>query len=157
MCASSSKRQHGLTLIELIVFIVVVGVGVAGILVVMNTVVKSSADPMVRKQTFAMGDAILEEILAKDYSDPDGTSGETSRITMDDVSDYAYFDGSSSATRILGSQLLGGSTSPLPDTYWASVAVSDVTVSGQVMRLVEVSVHNPQNETYTLRGYRGNL
>ncbi|KKW14203.1 MAG: hypothetical protein UY54_C0021G0001, partial [Parcubacteria group bacterium GW2011_GWA2_50_10b] len=52
--------QRGLTLIELIMFIVIVSVGLAGILLVINTVVKSSADPVVRKQSIAMADAILE-------------------------------------------------------------------------------------------------
>ena len=48
----STRRFHqsGLTLIELIVFIVVVGVGIAGITLTYNTVVRHSADPMLRKQ-----------------------------------------------------------------------------------------------------------
>lgn len=88
MCMTSA-RQRGFTLIELIVFIVVVGAGVAGILSVMNTVVKSSADPMVRKQAVALADSILEEIVQKAYADPDGVQGnETTRDTMDDVDDY---------------------------------------------------------------------
>jgi MSHA pilin protein MshD len=84
-----NKRQNrGFTLIEVIIFIVVVGAGLAGILAVSTNVVKSSADPMVRKQAMALADSILEEILQKEYADPDGTSGETTRDTMDDVDDY---------------------------------------------------------------------
>jgi MSHA pilin protein MshD len=67
----TSPRQRGFTLIELIIFIVVVAAGLAGILSVMNTVVKSSADPMIRKQTIAIAESLLEEILLKDYCDPD--------------------------------------------------------------------------------------
>ena len=87
---SMNKLRHrGFTLIELIIFIVVVGGGLAGILTVSNNVVKSSADPMVRKQSMALADSILEEILQKEYSDPDGVQGnETTRETMDDVDDY---------------------------------------------------------------------
>lgn len=88
MSSSGTRRQRGFTLIEVIIFIVVVGVGLAGILVVSTNAVKSSADPMVRKQAMALADSILEEILQKEFSDPDGTSGETTRATMDDVSDY---------------------------------------------------------------------
>ena len=58
--------QRGFTLIELIIFIVVVAAGLAGILSVMNTVVKSSADPMIRKQTIAIAESLLEEILLKE-------------------------------------------------------------------------------------------
>ncbi|MCE9569660.1 MAG: type II secretion system GspH family protein, partial [Rhodocyclales bacterium] len=42
-------RQHGLTLIELIVFIVIVSVALAGVLSVLNLTARSSADPMIRK------------------------------------------------------------------------------------------------------------
>jgi MSHA pilin protein MshD len=82
--------QRGFTLIELIIFIVVVSVGLVGILKVMDVTVASSADPMVRKQAMALADSILEEILGKAYCDPDPlvTTGETTRVTMDDVADF---------------------------------------------------------------------
>jgi MSHA pilin protein MshD len=149
------RRQKGLTLIELIVFIVIVSVGLAGILSVMNLVVRNSADPVLRKQSLAMADAIMEEVLAKAYTDPDGTSGETTRSTMDDVADYDYFNGSSAARRILGSQLLGGSISPLPDTFWASITTQIVTISGQSLREIVVTVTDPQGQTLSLTGHRG--
>ncbi len=66
------SQQRGFTLIELIIFIVAVSVGLAGILLVMDTVVKSSADPLVRKQVVVLAESILEEVLQKKYADPDG-------------------------------------------------------------------------------------
>lgn len=93
-------RSRGFTLIELIVFIVVIGAGLAGILSVMNSVVVSSADPMVRKQAAALADSILEEILLQPFCDPDSVNtavtppvcgangGETNRTLFDDVDDY---------------------------------------------------------------------
>ena len=144
-------------------FIVIVSVGIAGILIVFDTVVKSSADPMVRKQSIAMADAILEEILLKAYQNPSGGYSTTpatcagDRPLLDDVSDYACFDGSSATTKIFGSQMLGSATGPLPDTFWATVAVSTPTVSGLTMKLVTVTVTNPSSATYVLSGYRGNF
>lgn len=85
----NSKRLGGFTLIELIMFIVIVSVGLFGILSVMNVTVQHSADPMVRKQAAALADSILEEILLKSYIDPDSSNaGETGRDTYDDVGDY---------------------------------------------------------------------
>ncbi|MGK0258401.1 MAG: MSHA pilin protein MshD [Candidatus Azotimanducaceae bacterium] len=83
--------QRGFTLLELIFFIVVVSAGLAGILSVMNSAVGMSAEPMVRKQVMVLAESILEEIVQKEYADTDpyGLPGnETTRITMDDVSDY---------------------------------------------------------------------
>jgi len=54
--------QAGISLIELVMFIVIVSVGVVGILSVMNVTTKSSADPMIRKQALAIAESVLEEI-----------------------------------------------------------------------------------------------
>lgn len=88
--SSPTKLIAGFTLIELVIFIVIVSVGVVGILSVMNQTVKSSADPMVQKQAAALADSILEEILLREYEDPDGLPNvvETGRDTYDDVDDY---------------------------------------------------------------------
>ena len=56
------RRQSGLSLIELIVFIVIVGIGVAGITATYNVVVRGSVDPMVRKQALAIAESLLLEI-----------------------------------------------------------------------------------------------
>ena len=69
-CARGAQR--GLTLIELIIYIVVVLVGLAGVLTVFNTTVRGSADPVVRKQALALAEAMLEEVLAKDYQNAAG-------------------------------------------------------------------------------------
>ena len=67
-----ARRQRGLSLIELIIFIVIIGVGLAGITVTYNTVVVHSADPMVRKQALAIAQSLLQEIeqQAFTYCDP---------------------------------------------------------------------------------------
>ncbi len=81
MCMSKHP-QRGFTLIELIIFIVVVSAGLAGILAVMDTTVKSSADPMVRKQAMALAESILEEIMAKEYCDPNSVEIGTDAIPI---------------------------------------------------------------------------
>lgn len=71
MC--TRPRQQGLTLIELIVFIVIVGVGVVGLVSVMNPMLRSSADPMQQKQLMAIAESLLAEVLQQPYTwcDPD--------------------------------------------------------------------------------------
>jgi MSHA pilin protein MshD len=80
-------RQRGFTLIELIIFIVIVGVALAGILTVMNQVVSRSADPMLTKQAVALADSVMEEVLQKAYNNPDGVS-TGDRTTWDSVTDF---------------------------------------------------------------------
>src|SRR4051812_39097708 len=66
-------RQAGLSLIEVVVFIVVLGIGFAAILTLYNSLTTASVDPMVRKQALAIASSLLEEIelRAFTYCDPD--------------------------------------------------------------------------------------
>lgn len=136
------SRQSGFTLIELIIFIVVVSAGLAGILSVMNTVVKSSADPMVRKQAMALADSILEEILLKAYTSS-GTG--TSRSSYDGVDDY---NGKSNAT-----------FADLPASlanYTITIGVTDGSATlGVTAKKVTVSISHG-SDVVSMTGYRAN-
>ena len=67
------RAVQGVSLVELIVFIVIVGVAVAGILLALNLATRASADPFVQKQALAIAEAILEEVELRPltYCDPD--------------------------------------------------------------------------------------
>lgn len=144
------SQCRGFTLIEMIIFIVVISVGLVGILLVMNVTVTSSADPMVRKQAVALADSILEEILLKSYTDPDGTPvGETGRVDWDNVDD---FNGKTNAD-----------FAPLPAelaTYVIGIAVvDDATTLGTApnipaKRVTVTITHGAQ--VIALTGYRAN-
>lgn len=73
------NRQSGISLIELIMFIVIVSTAVAGVLSVMNVTTQHSADPMLRKQAQAIAESLLEEIelQAFTYCDPDDANAAT--------------------------------------------------------------------------------
>ena len=152
------QRQLGLSLIELIIFIIIVSVGLAGILLVMNVTVKSSADPMLRKQAVAMAEAILDEVLAKEYTNPAGGYTETvpcvNRALYDDVDDYNCFTG---PPFILGTATLGATPITAPFTFSATVAVAPVVggVAGATMKQVTVTVTGG-GETIQIIGYRAN-
>jgi len=71
-------RQRGVTLVELILFIVIVGIAVGGIITVMNLTTRGSVDPVRRKQALIIAEGLLEEVeLSKftycDPADPDAS------------------------------------------------------------------------------------
>jgi MSHA pilin protein MshD len=72
MSISRLWRQRGLSLIELIIFIVVMGIAAAGVLQMFNLATRSSADPVRRKQALLLAESYLEEVeLARfTYCDP---------------------------------------------------------------------------------------
>lgn len=66
------RHQRGMTLIELVMFVVIVAVGIAGILSVLNVTVLRSADPLVQKQAQALAEGLLEEIQTGYFAYCDG-------------------------------------------------------------------------------------
>jgi len=84
-----AARQSGLSLVELVMFIVVVSVGVVGLLAVQNVTSKSSADPMVRKQALAIAESMLEEVMLMPFTfcDPDDENAETATTVAACVND----------------------------------------------------------------------
>jgi len=71
--------EAGISLIELVLFIAVVSVGIAGILTAMNVVTRRSADPMIQKQALAIAEAVLEEVMLMPFTfcDPNDPVAET--------------------------------------------------------------------------------
>ena len=126
-CARQFVYQCGVTLIELVMFIIVVGIAVAGILLVYTNTVRYSSDPVVRKQMLSVAEALLEEVelMPFTYCDPDdantamasaatvGAGGCASTVEVigpeagearytpatpfDNVNDYAGFDTATAA------------------------------------------------------------
>lgn len=87
MCAEvrrpSRQAQRGLTFVELIFFIVVVTVGLAGILTVLDVSTSRSADPLVRKQLLAVAEGVMEEVRLQSFGwcDPDDANATTAANT----------------------------------------------------------------------------
>ncbi|MFB0936561.1 MAG: prepilin-type N-terminal cleavage/methylation domain-containing protein [Propionivibrio sp.] len=179
MCKKTRQRQSGLTLVELIVFIVIVSVGVAGILVTYDTVVRHSADPMARKQALAIAESLLLEIEQQPFTwcDPQDenvttaasaagcatssqaalapTPGESrgSNVTpFDNVVDYAGY--TAPATDILGnaSAALSGYNATVVITRAGGAAPFAGFPPDAVLRIAVTVIGG--GETVTLVGYR---
>ena len=142
----NKAAQRGFTLIELIIFIVVVGVGLAGILSVMTAVVKSSADPLVRKQALSLADGIVEEIMLKAYAHDASAAVGTDRATFDTVDDYNGL-----------TQTSFTDWPPELTAYTVSIAVASPSLlSGVAMKKVTVSV-SWQGENVSITAYRADI
>lgn len=79
------RYQAGISFIELVMFIVIVSVGVAGILSVMTYTTRTSADPLAQKQVLAIAESLLEEIELRPftYCDPADPKAPTAASAAD--------------------------------------------------------------------------
>jgi MSHA pilin protein MshD len=176
MFISACFRQRGLSLIELVMFMVIVAVGIAGIAGVLNVTTQKSADPVASKQALAIAEALLEEIQLAPFTfcDPDDVQATTATSStacadpnlredtlplkaeagdarpFDNVSDYNGFS-------MTGIRDLAGASIAGLDSYAASVVVAPAALgsvsAGDALRIA-VSVTGPGNTQVVVEGFR---
>lgn len=88
-----NKRQRGMTLFELVLAIVILGIGVAGVMTAFTAVVGRSADPLVQKQMLAIAEGMMEEIVLLPFAAADPPAANVPgpcgpRSAFNDVLDY---------------------------------------------------------------------
>lgn len=173
----SSSRQRGLSLVEVVVFIVVLGIGLAGMAVIYNQLTLASVDPLVRKQAVAIASSLMEEIQLRPFTlcDPGdanvftaptpacgtpeviGVEGGETRYAeprFDNVSDYHGFAMAGSI------QDINNATIPGLTGYSASVVIEEAgsafpaaVPSADALR-IRLIVTGPANVRVELQGYR---
>ena len=168
-----SSGVRGFTLVEVILFIVVVSVGLAGVLSVYQTSVRSSADPMIRKQALLIAEATMNEIMQKSFqndpADPTNTSATlgctpntapacaanswASRPNYNDVDDYKGFS-QTGILQIDGSTAVSGLANYTLVVTVAGTALAGITAANA--KRITVTVTNGGTESVTLTGFRTN-
>lgn len=147
----ATRRQRGVTLVELLVSIVIVSIAASTVLGVLSMTTAGSADPMIRHQAAAIAEAYLEEILLKPLTDPDGVDGEAARADFDDLDDY---DGLSDAG---ARDQFGNALARLGDynvavTVTPSPALPGVPLADALR--VDIVVTHTNDIDFVLSGYR---
>ncbi len=176
LALSRRPRARGLTLIELLLFVVVVGIALSAMLQVFVTATKSSVDPMVRRQQLAVAESLLREVELMPFTwcDPTDANVETATSAggcaslaegngpeagqtrygptnfFNNVNDYAGF--SMSGIRDVTNAAVAGLSG-----YSAAVAVTGVALdnitAGDALKIT-VTVTAPDNSTVSLQGWR---
>jgi len=85
MSINPPRRQRGLSLVELIIFMVVMGIAAVIVLQLMNYASTNSANPALRKQALLLAESYLEEVeLARfTYCDPVDPAAPTANSPAD--------------------------------------------------------------------------
>jgi len=148
--------QRGVSLLELIAFIVIVSIATAALFKAYNFSVMHSVDPLAQVRALELAQAKLDEILALKYDENTPTGGipacgsfgaiacsNTPDANMNDVDDYNNYSDTPYTVVVSGTTY----------SYTRSVTVS--TANNQ--KLVTVTVSTPQGVSITLAAYRSNF
>jgi len=146
--APGRPRTRGFTLPEAILAIVVIGIGLAGLMLAFGMVARNNADPVLRKQMLAIAQELLEEIQLKPYAAAaNAAPAGCARDTYNDIADY---DGYAST----GVCSIDGVVIPALATYNASASVAAGTLAGVgAARRITVTVSHG-GESLQLVGWR---
>jgi len=143
---------RGVTLVELVVSIAVIGAALAGVMLVIVRNTSSSADPVVWRQATAVAEAYLEEILTKNFT-ADGP--EASRDLYDDIFDYNTIV-AESPPRDQNGNIIGALAGYTVNVQVATEALNDITAGSGNAARVQVTVTTPTGGTIVVSGFRTN-
>jgi MSHA pilin protein MshD len=148
-------RARGVTLVELIVSIVIIGAALAGVTMVIVRNTSSSADPLIWHQAAIIAEAYLEEALTKEFTDPDGTNVGETRATYDNVLDYNSIVAESpprdqNNTPIAALAGYSVNVQVIPEAF----GTPPVSITNAVR--VQVTVTTPTGGSIVVSGYRTN-
>lgn len=143
------RRQGGFTLVEMIVAIVILGVGLAGVMLAFSTAARGSADPVVHQQMLAIAEEMMEEIQLKPYASASNSApAGCARDTYNDVSDYQGYATSGQICTVDGVAIAELAS------YSVSVGVAAGSLAGvAAARRITVTVTRG-SDSFALTGWR---
>ena len=128
-----SRRASGVTIIELIVFMMIMGVAAAGIIGVINLGNSQSAEPLRRKQALMIAEALMEEVQLARFSfctpaDPNADTVASQAACAFPVQIGARAAG---ATRPYGNVAEYATVAGTPQSTFANANGVDIDINGR--------------------------
>ena len=160
---SRYTRSAGVTLVELVVALVIMGVALAAVVAVYASTTRASVDPVIVQQMQAIADNMMEEVLLKPYAPgpAPGAGAGGARVNFDDVRDYNGY-----GQAIQGIRDVEGNAMPGLERYTVLVTVTPTALTNipntdALQIVVRVSVNGSATNTslpapIVLTGWRTN-
>jgi prepilin-type N-terminal cleavage/methylation domain-containing protein len=143
----SRHLQRGLTLIELVTSITIIGLAGASVLGVLGYLSSASGSTLARTRAQDIAQLYLAEVLSRPFADPDATPAEAPRAQFDDIGDYAGLDDAAAQDQ--------SGTFIAPWRVQVSVTPAALgSVPAANARRVEVRVDLPDGQVVIATGFR---
>jgi len=169
MCGAPERqtahRQRGATLVEVVLFIVIIATALSAVLGTLSLTVRRSADPLVARQALAVAESMLQEVMAQPYTandldgGPDAIGPETGETRFSTTTPFDHVDDYHGYTMTGVVKTDGTAVTGL------SGYNTNVTVQAQALNnipageglLVTVTVTGPGGYSVSLYGFRARV
>ena len=162
-CIYEKECVPGLTLVEVVMSMLVVGIMLVAVLYTVGSVYKNYTVTQEQQHAFLLAEALMDEILQTRYEDQDGTAifgrelneSTTSRTDFDDVDDYHGW--TASPPQQHDGTVLNDSDGWTRQVAvaWANVSNPNITETNETtLKRITVTVTSPRNVPYVLTGLR---
>jgi len=143
--------------VEVILTIVILAVGIAGLLGLFAATTRQSADPLIRKQALAVAESLLAEIQLRSFANPGGgftgAATQANRPLFDDIGDYNGYT-SNGVFTIDGAAVAGlGNYTVAISVAGAGLGPAGFVIAPASASLITVTVTYPGGSV-SLSGYR---
>lgn len=158
-------RERGATLVEVVLFIVILSIALASVLGLLALAVGRSGDPMVLRQSVAVAESLLQEVMAQPFTSTDldgganGIGPEAGETRGSVSAPFDHMDDYHGLT-LNGITSADGTAIPGLQAYTATVTVESAAVGGIPAGdglLVSVTVTGPDGLPVTVAGYRARV
>jgi MSHA pilin protein MshD len=158
---AAPRTDAGVTLIELIVAIVIIGVAIAGLTAALTRSNRVSADPLIEQQKIAIAESLMGEILLKPFTVDAGPITAGVRNSFNDVYDFNKYGLDASNNPVYGITDVDGNAIAALASYGAAVVIDKTTPitnvpANSVMKItitVRRTGDNPE-DAFVLTGWR---
>jgi MSHA pilin protein MshD len=167
MCAAPSTRrsERGATLVEVVLFIVIIATALTAVLGTLSLTVGRSADPLVARQSLAIAESLLQEVMSQPYTandldgPPDAIGPEAGETRFSTTTPFDHVDDYDGYT-MNGIVKPDGTAVPGLAAYSARVSVQPQAFgnvpAGEGL-LVTVTVTGPGGYSVALNGFRARV
>ncbi len=150
-CKSFSK-QAGVTLVELVIAMIIIGIVASTLLGALGTMAGRSGDPLPRQQALAIAEAYLAEIRLRSFESVASCTATPAQRRLYDQT--CHYNGLSDPRP----QDQFGNDVPNLQNYQVDVTISNTTsltgIAATDAQRIQVSVTTPAGENFTLSGFR---
>jgi len=169
---TSRSRQHGATLVELIMTIVIISVAIAGVVGAFSLIAGRSADPLNQTRAVALAQLYMDEILAKQFADASpvgggevgssnadcasiGPEGIETRSSFNDVDDYATLN--NAVPQNGEEQGLNGYASFQVSVFVLCDGTNVNLAQDYQAKRINITITDPSGNNFLFSAYRGNF